>query len=131
MKPWDYYESTIPYAPIREIKDRLRAEIDAQPLTRDQRQAEHDRVPERATLIYKEANEPRARDQATLEAEFWSDCREDIGYDSFLTEEGCGILEAKAMEDGHSAGRGNVYCVLSTLSDFVETIIQHARHKAE
>lgn len=58
-----------------------------------------------------------------LKKEFWDDARRELGYDLFLTEKGCKILEDKAWEDGHYAGFGNVFACLDDLADFAHKLV--------
>lgn len=87
---------------------------------------------ERAVIEYvckriNEMNEPYHDERARLTAEFWDDARAELGYESFLAQEGVAALESKAYEDGHSAGFSEVFGCLSDLTEFARVIARNLK----
>lgn len=63
--------------------------------------------------------------QRELDKMFWADADEDLGYSSFLDEDGVRKLEALAYDDGHSHGFYEIYQVLSKYCDFLRDMRGH------
>lgn len=112
MKNWDYYESDVNYESKMSIRRRLMRELTLDGLNEDDR---HDAILQAEEMAIKLAIESAAaheKDQQRLDAEFWKDCRESIGYDSILTEKGCLALETHAKLLSHSEEFQDMYDVL-------------------
>ena len=126
MKEFDYYKTNPHEYPNRfEYRKKLIDEIDNTPLTKDQRKAELDKVDERVREWFKEAVKPHSTEASRLESEFWQDCRDDLGYPSYLDEAGVGIIEHEAYEEGHAYGFSQVFSELEKLDEFLTKIKDH------
>ena len=124
MKDFDEYVSKLNYPSRSEICSRMREEIDAAPMTTRDRNIALADMQQRATEEFVQGRAPYREDQRRLDAMFWHDCREDLGYDRFLNEDGIGTIEAEAWDRGHSAGYSEVYQCLIRLCEFVEKIVK-------
>lgn len=127
MKDFDYYSDRnvkAEYPDRRGYKKKLIEEIDNTPMTTDQRTAAMSKVEQRVREWFNEAVKPYYKERNRLAEEFWKDAREELGYDQYLNDDGVRALEAKAWEDGHSAGFSEVFCHLQELESFVEDIIK-------
>lgn len=58
---------------------------------------------------------------ASLDAEFWAELYEELGWNT-LPEKVAGALQGRAWESGHSAGYGEVYCHASDFASLVDAI---------
>lgn len=128
MKDFDYYKTTkTPWPRQKDIIRELISELDNIPMTKSERLEKEIEAAQRGEILYKEKFKEYQLESNKLKDEFWRDCREELGYDSFLTKRGCEILESKAWEDGHSYGFSEVYNHLCELSDFADQIIEEKR----
>lgn len=124
MKNFDEYVSSVEVVSEMEIRRELRREIANTPMTESERETAINQSIIRARGLAVEANAKYREDQRRLDAMFWQDCREDLGYDRFLNEDGIGTIEAEAWDRGHSAGYSEVYQCLIRLCEFVEKIVK-------
>lgn len=129
MKSWDYYREPagIPYFGYEESKafeNDLRAKINDAPMTAKEREVALADVKRQVREHAAEQNKPYNEAKGKLEAEFWADAREELGYTEFLNDEGVSALEYKAYEDGHSSGFPEVFCQLQSLVDFCQKIVK-------
>lgn len=128
MKDFNYYNNIkTPYPRQRDIVREIIAKLDDLPLTKAERVQKEAEATEVGEAIFKDRLKEYSKESNNLKEEFWKDCRKEFGYDKILTEKGCGILEAKAWEDGHSCGYSEVYNCLSDLDDFVRRIVEEKR----
>jgi hypothetical protein len=124
---FDDYKNNVPYPDRVAYKAGLIDYINSQRLTGQEREDLLAAVPARVRDWFKEAVKPYNEEEHRLEAKFWADCREDIGYDEFLDAEGILTLQCYAWEQGHSGGYHEVYNCLLDLSDFAEKLIKSGR----
>lgn len=123
MKHFDYYSTiSTPWPNQIERARERRKEIDDTPMTQAQRVNAHSLVITEVREWFKEAVKPYNQEKARLNAEFWADCREELGYDEFLTDWGVRLVEAEAYERGHSYGYAEIFSALIILVQFVETL---------
>ena len=128
MKDFAYYNNVkTPYPRRKDIVREIIAKLDDVPLTKAERLEKEEEAAKEGELVFKEKLTEYNKEGNNLKEEFWKDCREELGYDSYLTKKGCEILEAKAWSDGHSCGYSDVYNCLCDLSEFVGYIIEEKR----
>jgi len=136
MKNWDHYRepknvSYFGYEETKAFEAALRAEINFdKPLTAAAREKALADVKRQVREHAAEQNKPYNEAKGKLEAEFWADAREELGYEAFLTAEGVSALEYKAYEDGHSSGHSEVFSQLQDLADFAEKMTKAAKNVA-
>jgi len=126
MKSFGYYKQTnLPYFGRfdSDYGKKLIKEINDSSMTSQERIDALNGVDVKVRDYCKELNKPYNDAKDRLEAEFWKDAREDLGYTDFLNEVGVSTLESKAWEDGHAYGFHDVYLHLSELTDFARKII--------
>lgn len=123
MKDWDYYNKPKSECfSFSEVKREIKRHINATPMTAQERHDAFADMEASARRIVDEKNRPYDEEKAALDAEFWRDAREEIGYGKMLNEKQIGILESKAWQDGHSAGYSEVFIHLQDLGDFIQDI---------
>jgi hypothetical protein len=128
MKDFTYYNNVkTPYPRRKDIIREIIAKLDDVPLTKAGRIEREEMAAKEGELIFKEKLAEYNKESNNLKEEFWKDCREEFGYDSFLSKRGCEILESKAWQEGRSCGYSEVYNCLCDLSDFVSEIIEEKR----
>ncbi len=128
MKSWEYYnENPHAYPRSREFKDKLLADIANQRLTEAERQAALADVPRHVNERIKAAAAPYNAHAAKLEAEFWDDAREELGYEKFLLPAGVSALEYEAYQHGHSAGFCEIYGCLCDLSALAKVLVENKK----
>lgn len=128
MRDFDYYRTLSVARPDTSLAAEHRflkgvvERLEKQPLTG----AERNRLIKQAIDDYKKEVQEKLvayrKEQEAKVEEFWRDCREDLGYTSFLNAKGVKMLEDKAYEDGHSYGYCSIYDHLSDLVDFVSML---------
>jgi len=123
MKDYTEYQTRVAYPDSRAKKAELLAEIANERLTQVERDTKIAAVPQLVKTWFSSAVQPHYADQQRLTEEFWRDCREDLGYDVFLTKKGVSILEAQAWDEGHANGLPSVYEAASRLAEFAEKIV--------
>ena len=105
MKNWDYYRAPnieyFGYEQSKEYRDKLVYEIDNERLTAAERKIRLDAVKKLVRDHERHMNSPYDAELKRLKEEFWDDAREELGYCSWLTDDGVLSLENKAYEDGH------------------------------
>lgn len=114
-----------PYEARKAYERALIDEINLERLTAAERQEKLREVPKRVREKGNEMDKPPREKQRALDAQFWRDAREEIGYDSYLTQEGVSKFEAKAYEDGHAHGYPEVFSKLQDLDEFLCTVKDH------
>ena len=125
MKSWEYYsENPHKLWNIGEVREEQEEKIAQLRLTADERER---MLKGPFSPIVNERNKPYHEFAEQRKQEFWQDCREEIGYDDFLTEEGMKLLEQRAWDEGHSTGLPAVFDRLSDLSDFVLLMVLHSK----
>lgn len=123
MKDWEYYSTPkAEYFSFSEVKNEIKKHIDATPMTAEERKNAISDMGASARRVIDEKNRPYNEEKAALDAEFWRDAREEIGYGESLNEAQISVLENKAWEDGHSAGYSEVFIQLQDLVDFLDEI---------
>lgn len=123
MKDWEYYSSPkAEYFSFSDVKREIKKQIDATPMTAEERRHAIADLGARARRIIDEKNKPYNEQQAALDAEFWRDAREEIGYGESLNEKQIGVIERKAWSDGHAHGYCEVFIHLQELSDFLDLL---------
>lgn len=131
MKDFDYYQNPdMPYFGYEERKQyeqNLRNQINETPMTAYERQEALDQSWKDTREYSNKQNAPYVKKQKDLEQEFWIDAREELGYDQFLSEKGCAILEQKGWEDGHSSGFSEIYGHLYDLTQFAREMIENQK----
>lgn len=121
MKDFKYYSSTdASYYDYPSIVGELKDAINNERLTAQERLEKLKELPKLASKSHRELNEPFHKEQHDKLAEFWKDCRDDLGYAKNLSQEAAGALERKAWEDGHAYGFGEVYAELTSLVEMLE-----------
>ena len=126
MKDFDYYRTNKhEYHDTYFVKRNLKKELDQIPLTVEDRKKREVEISSIAIAEAKKLNQPYHVEQQRLQAEFWADAREDIGYDKYLNEEGVNILESAAYDRGHSGGYADTFSVLEKLADLYERLRPH------
>jgi len=130
MKNWEYYNKPkdieyFGYEEKKAFEKALLDEINNSPMTAAEREEALANVKKQVVAHVNEQNKPYREAAAKLQAEFWADAREDLGYDDFLTKKGVEILESKAYEDGHSSGFSEIYGHLQDLTDFCQKIVEN------
>lgn len=124
---FDDYRNNEPYPDIYAKKREITDEINAEKLTAEERKAKLADVSRVATAWFHEAVQPYNDRQREIDRQFWADCREDIGYDEFLNEEGCKALEGYAWQEGHSSGYSEVYGYLCEMADLARKLVESAK----
>lgn len=128
MKDFDYYKNVeAEYHDYFTIKNKMLVELNSTPLTVEERKKRESELGTLARAKAKELNAEYYAERNKKTEEFWRDCREELGYTSYLDEEGVRILESKAEEDGHSSGYSEVFCELQDLDEFVYKIREHLK----
>lgn len=131
MKDWDYYSKPkaayFSFEEEKAYKQKLTDEINESKMTAAERTKALAELKGKVRQYETEYNKPYKEEQAKLTDEFWADAREELGYESFLDEDGVTALESKAYEDGHSSGYSEVFCVLGNLVEFAEAIVKGAK----
>lgn len=129
MKPWDQYKPKEKY-PYRDsvmseyVKERMSA-LDDIPMTKSQRTKAEKDLEEEAKKYYQEQRQIYDDSLAAALQDFWNDARNDLGYDSFLDEDGMNKIESKAWENGHSYGYSEVFSHLEDLVSLMRDIQPH------
>lgn len=133
MRDWPYY--TAPTAKYhgyeKELAAQLRREIDETPMTAAQREKALKEMTSKVRERLRELNKPHQDEQSRLDAEFWRDAREELGYGKLVAEAGLGVIEGEAYERGHSSGYSEIYNCLLSLIDFVGRLAPHIKKGAE
>jgi hypothetical protein len=128
MKPFDYYSNIgVPYPDHHAYRKQLIDAIDNTPMTAADRTKAMAEVSKQVLAWMNEQSKPYRNAQAALIAEFWDDCRNELGYHNLLNESGVAALESKAYEDGHSSGFGEVYQRLDELVELTKRILVNRR----
>ena len=128
MKNFDYYSKPhATYPNLRDIKAKLRELINETPMTADQRDVAMGNLCDEGREEFNKQAMPYNVELAKLDAEFWDDAREDIGYDDFLTDKGVLMIQSEAYDRGHSRGFSCVFGELSKLACFAENIIKESK----
>lgn len=120
---FDKYKNTVPYPDSDAFRNKLLADIDKQPMTAQERLDAIARVDITVRDWFREAVKPHNNREYEIMADFWADCRKDIGYDKFLTVRQCKVLQGYAWERGHSGGYHEVYNCLLDLAEFVKDLM--------
>lgn len=125
MKPFEYYSTVkVPYPDKQEYRAKLLAEIDSQLMTAADRELARSFLSSRVDEWFRQEVKPYREAQSRLDAEFWRDCREDLGYDKFLNADGVAAVEGFAWEHGHSSGYSEVRAFLEQAADLAEKVIK-------
>lgn len=119
---FDDYKNTKTYYDWRGVASTMRNIIHEAKMTSAERETALAAVPKQATARAAELNKEYYEEEARLTKQFYLDCRVDLGYDRFLTEVGCTMLEGHAWSEGHSNGFSDVHSVLSTLTELLDTL---------
>ncbi len=130
MRDLDYY--TIRNWDLPNKRDLFQVklrELDEIPMTKKEREDAEKQAQEEVNEIYLKERKKYQEAQNKLDAEFYIDCREDLGYDKFLNEEGCKALESYAYQEGHSGGCGEIYNQLSELTDLAQKLVDNRKKK--
>lgn len=126
MKDFKYYStpsmSYFGYDESKKMLASLTKEVNEAQMTATERIEALDKIPRRVREYAKIQNAPYNEKCRELDLEFYTDAREELGYDKILNEGGCMILESKAYERGHSSGHAEVFYILGELTDFVKEI---------
>lgn len=124
MREFEYYRTNPVAYPNRSAKlQELRDEINSALLTARDRELKLEQINDLVQIWFRDAVKPHNNAEQALLQEFWSDCRTDIGYDKFLTDEGVAALEAAAWERGHASGFSEIYNELCDLADLAKKLI--------
>jgi hypothetical protein len=131
MRTFDYYVTTNEKQfnhcdKMSYIKSQT-DKINEAKLTSKEREDSLKNLPKESKKWLDTANFPHTNRLKELNEEFWQDCREDLGYEKFLNEDGVNALEGRAWDEGHSCGYANVYSCLEDLVEFVSCIIKTQR----
>lgn len=128
MKPWAHYShNPHQYPDQADYARQLREEINNTPMTALERETAFAGVQHQANEWFKEAVKPYNAINWERKAEFWADCRAELGYDKFLELTGIEILEAMAYDQGHAYGYSKIFSQLTELVEFLNKIVQHIR----
>ena len=98
MKPWDHYRNEKPW-PAKGITGAIRSAMIVAHQTEDRR----------------------------IVAEFWADCRKELGYERLMNQNGVAALEKLAWDEGHANGFSEVYLCLCDYLAFAKTAIKNRR----
>lgn len=123
MKAWEEYQPDIEYPSLRKYR------LDRQHLIPDlpgyERQVAIDKLRVESLAWFKEAVRPYVEETERLKIAFWSDCRDELGYEKFLKQPAVDAIEQSAWEAGHSGGFGEVFNVLTDLVDIARVIVDN------
>lgn len=72
---------------------------------------------------FRKAVKMQRKAQDALLAEFWADCRKEIGYDSWLSPAACIAVEYEAWTQSHSNGFQAIYYKLLGIVDFASKLL--------
>ena len=122
--PNDRYWS---YGDKEAYRQQLINEINNDRLTEAERKLKLSKVPSLVREKESEVNKSAKEEQSQLERKFWDDARKELGYTSYLTDDGIKKLERMAYERGHSNGYSQVFYELQDLNDFLNDIINHLK----
>lgn len=123
MKDFEEYKTKLEFPSSHAIEAELRQTIANTPMTEKQRVTALQKLPEAVRQKVNTAAIPYREDVARLEAQFWRDCREDIGYSEWLDGEGMEILERTA---GYSViNQSETYSRLCDLAHLAERLKGH------
>jgi hypothetical protein len=123
VKDFEEYKTKLSFPCSRDIEAELRLTIANTPMTEKQRLTALQKLPEAIRQKMATASIPYREDVARLEAQFWLDCREDMGYDQWLDGEGMEILERTV---GYSAiNHADTYSRLYELVHLTERLKGH------
>lgn len=124
MKPMEQY-SNVDYPNKKEYLQSLIDKINADRMTAAEREAALEAAADSAKAWFK--LRLREYNDALVEKtkDFWKDCRQDMGYDKFLTENGCQLMEKLAWEKGHANGLSDVHNELCDLADLADELRYH------
>ena len=128
MKDWDYYQTPVgvelvTYAYRDILSNQMRQAINDAPLTATDRDMKLKSLKADVMAIVVERNKPYHAAVAALKEEFWTDCREELGYQKRLSPKAVAILEQKAWDDGHDMGYSEVFSKLEELVEFADQMI--------
>ncbi len=128
MKDWDYYQTPVGIDPFtyndrNRYRKQLLDEINDEPLSAFVRNSRIKDLPNKVTAYAQERNRPYHAAVAALKEEFWTDCREELGYQKRLGPKAVATLEQKAWDDGHDLGYSEIFSKLEELVDFVNEMI--------
>lgn len=127
MKPWEEYQyNNDPYPSFQAIKRELLDEIDNTPMTKAQREEAGKAAVQKARDRCEEILAPIRKAEKELQATFWKDCREDLGYDKLMSADAVKVFEAFAEEEGHSNGFESIHNWLDRLTDLFKAITKKA-----
>lgn len=127
MKKWEEYEYNVP---LPDNLGHLRAlvkEIDEQLLTAKQRTDAVEAARLQTQAWERAELEQQHKDFQAKQQEFFDDCREDIGYDDVLTEDGCKKLESFASELAEDESLANHHETLVSLFDMFQALLKHVK----
>lgn len=124
MKDWEEYESKKPFVTTSHLLKGMMEDIDNTRLTKAERDVKIEEAQAKAKVEKEKINDEYREDGQKLRSQFWLDCREDIGYDKFLTNEAVVILECRVWEERQAEGLSNVYSCLVDLAGFVQDLIK-------
>ncbi len=95
------FKNECKFVNIADIRAQLRKEIDAQPLTKKQRDLEYESINARAREAWLPANQQYNDREAQIRIAFWNACREHYGYGHW-TLPIITIMEERAWANGHT-----------------------------
>jgi hypothetical protein len=121
---FDAYKNTVMYPDYHAYRAKLIEDIDNTPMTSQERLEARDRVAEITREWFNASVKPHNAREWAIQAEFWKDCQEDIGYNKFLSERQCQVLQGYAWERGHSGGYYEVYNCLLDLAEFAKDFVK-------
>lgn len=131
MKPWKEYEVDVrafyPEGEQSNYRKKLIDEINSKPMTFAEREQAKTEINAKVREHMHEIGAPYLAEIAKREAEFWNDCRQELGYEEFLLPPGVSALEYAAYENGHSAGFAEIYGCLVELVELAEKLLANKK----
>jgi hypothetical protein len=115
MKQWSEYKAEVRKPNKEEYLDGLLDVIHNQKLTTQERTDAILNAKKEAERWYQETNKKIIEESIEKADSFWLDCRAELGYDKFLSEQGCRLLEDTALlesgdlEDTYNTLKGYLY----------------------
>ena len=125
MKDWDYYKNVgVDYPDLFARRGMMVREINEASMSANERREALKAVPQKVREQAKPELDAYAAAVAAKTAEFWHDCRADLGYSSWIrSSKAIAAIEAYAWQRGHANGYSEVYGCLSELVDLLQIVV--------
>jgi aspartokinase len=127
VKDFEYYQEPeveyFTHADRRDMAAKLQQQIDNERMTLQERQEAVKAAQKEVEAAANAQNALYLARGEELQAEFWADAREELGYNKLFNEEGCKLLESAAWDKDRGYAFEDTFAGLKVQLDFVKQII--------